>query len=99
MSTHDPHEDLTTHCVGEGENGGLCDTKLTYEDHFIGLRRKQGFAQRGLGLRCPECGEVEIVCPVCHDDGYFIGETTNTKLYCHNCNQRAAARQSREPFF
>lgn len=77
-----------------------CDTELTFDDHYVGMRRLDGFTAKVHVLKCPDCGETYGVCPNCTDSdagpGYFYGESTNDPIPCHVCNQAEISRRRRE---
>lgn len=71
----------------------MCDTVLEYPDDYVTIRSFSDLEGDRLVFRCPECGNTERLCPVCHGRGSFIGEDTGARLICHNCMPREAARQ------
>ena len=101
---NDAHKDLSVRChnpTGEENEWGnqeRCGTDVTYEDHFKGLVRRQGWEGQALRLRCPDCGKNHTVCPVCHGGGWFRGESTGQMMACHVCNTREYQREQQARF-
>jgi len=79
-----------------------CQETLTFAEHYQGMRHVEGYGAKVHALRCPTCGEVHGVCPVCTDEegapGWYRGESTGEMLACHVCNQQEYARQLQEPW-
>lgn len=102
---NDAHADLELYCreptdeTNDYGNPEMCDTEVTYEDHFKGMVRRDGWEGKALRLRCPECGKNHTICPVCEGGGWFRGEDTGKMLACHVCNQQEYAAQQQDPFF
>jgi len=79
-----------------------CRATITYDDHYVGMSshteaRKQGYEGKALKFRCPDCGEITLLCPVCADSntpGWYRGESTGEMLACHNCNHEEYVQQN-----
>lgn len=76
-----------------------CGTELTFADHYVGMRRHEGYSGKVYVLKCPDCGDTYGVCPNCTDSnapvGYFYGEQTNEPIPCNVCNQAEISRRRR----
>jgi len=99
---NDAHSDLSVPChnetdeINEWGNNEMCDNILTYDEHFVGLVNKRDWEGDGLKLKCDECGNGKVVCPVCHGGGWYKGESTGKQLACHVCNTRRYQEQVRQ---
>lgn len=88
--------------VREIEQAVRCDGRIGRE-HYAGMRHAEDYEGKVHAFKCPECGTIRHVCPVCTGapggPGYFRGESTGAMLACHVCNPREYARQQRDPHF
>lgn len=101
MSYPERFADYKRHCGAETGDDEWCDAELTFSENYAGMRHMPNYEGKVHALKCPKCGELQGVCPLCTGEdggpGWYRGESTGDMLACHVCNHREYVAQRRDP--